>query len=196
MRISDWSSDVCSSDLLIGSITSLVSISKPQLPIAVVSPAFYLTTIQQCTCVAGPSSNDDRRVISAQIHSGKVGPHLIGTITSLVFISKSQLSIIISSPALHLTTIQEYTRMCSSSARTNAGDNGSCCRRCSGCSSWSCCRRCSGRSEEHTSELQSLMRISYAVFCLKKKKSTKHTSQLQSHMRITNDTLRMNNQLR
>src|SRR3546814_1742397 len=28
------------------------------------------------------------------------------------------------------------------------------------------------RSEEHTSELQSLMRISYAVFCLKKKKAT------------------------
>src|SRR3546814_5341494 len=33
------------------------------------------------------------------------------------------------------------------------------------------------RSEEHTSELQSLMRISYAVFCLKKKnKKTRHTS--------------------
>src|SRR3546814_3089389 len=31
------------------------------------------------------------------------------------------------------------------------------------------------RSEEHTSELQSLMRISYAVFCLKKKKNTKYT---------------------
>src|SRR3546814_3210331 len=30
----------------------------------------------------------------------------------------------------------------------------------------------SRRSEEHTSELQSLMRISYAVFCLKKKKKT------------------------
>src|SRR3546814_7199963 len=30
------------------------------------------------------------------------------------------------------------------------------------------------RSEEHTSELQSLMRISYAVFCLKKKRKTKH----------------------
>src|SRR3546814_9235892 len=30
-----------------------------------------------------------------------------------------------------------------------------------------------GRSEEHTSELQSLMRISYAVFCLKKKKKNK-----------------------
>src|SRR3546814_2245939 len=32
------------------------------------------------------------------------------------------------------------------------------------------------RSEEHTSELQSLMRISYAVFCLKKKNNTKHTT--------------------
>src|SRR3546814_5738106 len=32
------------------------------------------------------------------------------------------------------------------------------------------------RSEEHTSELQSLMRISYAVFCLKKKKTTTHTT--------------------
>src|SRR3546814_1994698 len=30
-----------------------------------------------------------------------------------------------------------------------------------------------GRSEEHTSELQSLMRISYAVFCLKKKNNTR-----------------------
>src|SRR3546814_3960954 len=38
------------------------------------------------------------------------------------------------------------------------------------------------RSEEHTSELQSLMRISYAVFCLKKKK-TQHTENI-----ITNQT--------
>src|SRR3546814_9793240 len=33
-------------------------------------------------------------------------------------------------------------------------------------------RICDERSEEHTSELQSLMRISYAVFCLKKKTTT------------------------
>src|SRR3546814_1817313 len=38
-----------------------------------------------------------------------------------------------------------------------------------------------GRSEEHTSELQSLMRISYAVFCLKKKKHLQHTH-TQSHL--------------
>src|SRR3546814_10246385 len=36
-----------------------------------------------------------------------------------------------------------------------------------------CSFKAPARSEEHTSELQSLMRISYAVFCLKKKK-TKH----------------------
>src|SRR3546814_7146937 len=35
------------------------------------------------------------------------------------------------------------------------------------------------RSEEHTSELQSLMRISYAVFCLKKKKKRKSTQSEQ-----------------
>src|SRR3546814_7905293 len=35
----------------------------------------------------------------------------------------------------------------------------------------------SDRSEEHTSELQSLMRTSYAVFCLKKKKKRKYTNQ-------------------
>src|SRR3546814_4736686 len=46
--------------------------------------------------------------------------------------------------------------------------------------------RAESRSEEHTSELQSLMRISYAVFCLKKKKKTetpKHTTQHQARFR-------------
>src|SRR3546814_10354414 len=38
------------------------------------------------------------------------------------------------------------------------------------------------RSEEHTSELQSLMRISYAVFCLKTKKKTKTASNHKSEV--------------
>src|SRR3546814_5184645 len=38
------------------------------------------------------------------------------------------------------------------------------------------------RSEEHTSELQSLMRISYAVFCLKKKKNKNHTNDSLDHI--------------
>src|SRR3546814_3569633 len=53
-----------------------------------------------------------------------------------------------------------------------------------GCAAVNNGRNTSGRSEEHTSELQSLMRISYAVFCLKKKKNIKHH----------NKTLRYNTQ--
>src|SRR3546814_1585866 len=46
------------------------------------------------------------------------------------------------------------------------------------------------RSEEHTSELQSLMRISYAVFCLKKKKTKNndiytHNRSLKQHIQIS-----------
>src|SRR3546814_2261738 len=42
-----------------------------------------------------------------------------------------------------------------------------------------------GRSEEHTSELQSLMRISYAVFCLKKKKPHNNNNPKIKHTTIT-----------
>src|SRR3546814_7957252 len=46
-----------------------------------------------------------------------------------------------------------------------------------------------GRSEEHTSELQSLMRISYAVFCLKKKTKTSQNKSKSQH----NHTLQKKN---
>src|SRR3546814_6550133 len=42
------------------------------------------------------------------------------------------------------------------------------------------------RSEEHTSELQSLMRISYAVFCLKKKKNNKENNLLHTNTHYHN----------
>src|SRR3546814_8588410 len=48
-------------------------------------------------------------------------------------------------------------------------------------------RRRSRRSEEHTSELQSLMRISYAVFCLKKKKHN-NSFYIQTYHMITHIT--------
>src|SRR3546814_3693815 len=57
------------------------------------------------------------------------------------------------------------------------------------------------RSEEHTSELQSLMRISYAVFCLKKKKYTsqeykKNLDNLnQNHKKAINDYITTSNTL-
>src|SRR3546814_2064731 len=74
--------------------------------------------------------------------------------------------------------------------------------RCFGClakNMFECCqvalslkasRRCATlpRSEEHTSELQSLMRISYAVFCLKKKKiHNLHTTTLTTNHHIQHE---------
>src|SRR3546814_7389453 len=43
------------------------------------------------------------------------------------------------------------------------------------------------RSEEHTSELQSLMRISYAVFCLKKKTTCKHKELKYQHTTLKHE---------
>src|SRR3546814_9916137 len=50
------------------------------------------------------------------------------------------------------------------------------------------------RSEEHTSELQSLMRISYAVFCLKKKKQNRLHSTNNHHNHLQNTTPNNNKQ--
>src|SRR3546814_7481307 len=50
--------------------------------------------------------------------------------------------------------------------------------------------RARGRSEEHTSELQSLMRKSYAVFCLKKKQNKHTDKQKLRHTRQTKSTQR------
>src|SRR3546814_2348894 len=48
---------------------------------------------------------------------------------------------------------------------------------------WCYAMRPCARSEEHTSELQSLMRISYAVFCLKKKKKSNKTPNKNNNKR-------------
>src|SRR3546814_6905870 len=101
MRISDWSSDVCSSDLY-------------------------------------PDRHIPGRVSHGHLRNGSPCPrHFLGRVDSIC------------------------------EARTAS-------RRGSGC-----------RSEEHTSELQSLMRISYAVFCLKKKKTNNRKYQLQYSETIT-----------
>src|SRR3546814_8691825 len=49
------------------------------------------------------------------------------------------------------------------------------------------------RSEEHTSELQSLMRISYAVFCLKKKKTKHHNLSISKLERRTLSRTKIHN---
>src|SRR3546814_16124704 len=69
-------------------------------------------------------------------------------------------------------TLFPYTTLfrSSSPASSRTAVASGCSRRASSVTAVSSCGWSSRRSEEHTSELQSLMRISYAVFCLKKNK--------------------------
>src|SRR3546814_13518793 len=69
-------------------------------------------------------------------------------------------------------TLFPYTTLFRSPARQRAPDAGGAARPAGDHDPRPVGRRRGSRSEEHTSELQSLMRISYAVFCLKKKKQT------------------------
>src|SRR3546814_4618804 len=109
MRISDWSSDVCSSDLgVVGLTMALAAEMAPTVRVNSVSP--------------GPI---DTPMLKAEIEwFGGTQEVLDGAINRVPL------------------------------------------------------KRFASRSEEHTSELQSLMRISYAVFCLKKKKKKQHTASI------------------
>src|SRR3546814_3540781 len=119
MRISDWSSDLCSSDLLVDEAASRLRMQVDSKPEEI--------------------DELDRRIIQLKIEREALKKE--------------------SDPASRdrLDTLEgELAELEQSSATLTA--------------------RWQSRSEEHTSELQSLMRISYAVFCLKKKKK-----QLQIH---------------
>src|SRR3546814_7912078 len=80
-------------------------------------------------------------------------------------------------------TLFPYTTLFRSTPSSSAKPIPSmCCSSCSIPTFWRRSRACCRRSEEHTSELQSLMRISYAVFCLKKKKiKIKHNTEACEH---------------
>src|SRR3546814_10570418 len=111
MRISDWSSDVCSSDLIVDD--RLLRIGSANL----CNRSFGLDT--ECDAVLVPEDAGGRAGI-ADLRNALLAEHCGATVAQVADL------------------LTEHD----------------------------------GRSEEHTSELQSLMRISYAVFCLKKKKNT------------------------
>src|SRR3546814_3742323 len=128
MRISDWSSDVCSSDLVGGTLPPLPLLAAAQSDIQR-DESIQLGATQLYQCLF----RDE------QIPFG----------------------------------IEHFKVICDALAVASAGKIGD----------RSLCRSGTNlrgdlfskpRSEEHTSELQSLMRISYAVFCLKKKKDNKY----------------------
>src|SRR3546814_4519371 len=119
MRISDWSSDVCSSDLMASSfVASLLALGPREALSSICSPARFRPADPRST-----RSGDGSIVAIGPAHVSHAPPR----------------------------------RAALRGDRDHGGR-----------------RRGNGRalrSEEHTSELQSLMRISYAVFCLKKKKT-------------------------
>src|SRR3546814_1814729 len=115
MRISDWSSDVCSSDLTQLLVTRLAHIARRPEITSVTRPA--AESASERPARYSPEYHRQRIYVDAATLAEMANDEVMlstGTATSLVVLN--------------------------------------------------------GRSEEHTSELQSLMRISYAVFCLKKKK--------------------------
>src|SRR3546814_8851257 len=112
MRISDWSSDVCSSDLLLNACLSL-------------DPAL-LDSEQGESAYNAYTSKEFPPVLLARLRSR------------------------IRTSYMNATSEPVYSRFDGGGLAIGTARG--------------------GRSEEHTSELQSLMRISYAVFCLKKKK--------------------------
>src|SRR3546814_4815516 len=125
MRISDWSSDVCSSDL--GLLEGLEA--EVDLAVDVLFPAERLARVLRAFANEYPTV------------SLRLNVEALGAVVAMVLDGKAVAGI--SGPLA--ADVEEIERMSAGSAR----------------------------SEEHTSELQSLMRISYAVFCLQKKNKHK-----------------------
>src|SRR3546814_2089575 len=128
MRISDWSSDVCSSDLLLIAGVERERIDNP-------IDATVLDDGLQISANVGPATVDTLHVdVTAPLDRMGLAGGLLTAIRSVA----------------HSRTTDPVTG-----------------------------QRRPVRSEEHTSELQSLMRISYAVFCLKKKKINRKSIEIE-----------------
>src|SRR3546814_9994350 len=126
MRISDCSSDVCSSDL-------------PDIAILIPQDGADLTAPEIDYCTRHGAS-------SPQLHSSPASPS------------------------------EDLRTLCRALPVSDRGSSGL-----SLASGMTSRRRSSIRSEERTSELQSLMRISYAVFCLKKKNNNNKQNNTRTH---------------
>src|SRR3546814_2979280 len=111
-----------------------------------------------------------------EFSSSAVGVRIVVFVTRLVLLTLDLVCVfflMIRRPprSTRTDTLFPYTTLFRSPAFCLSGmDSSTACGGCCLCVLCGCGDRI--RSEEHTSELQSLMRISYAVFCLKKKKKT------------------------
>src|SRR3546814_7429338 len=135
MRISDWSSDVCSSDLTAGPAGSHCQAEIARVRRQATASSHTLRTAHESSLLYRSA---DLCLGGRALHPARWRPHAKGSSDR---------------------TISHCGAPFTHHKRNLLG------RRC----------RHPGRSEEHTSELQSLMRISYAVFCLKKKITKQHS---------------------
>src|SRR3546814_3384697 len=124
MRISDWSSDVCSSDLIDAEIA---------------------TIIRRFNESVGGVNDDTQGYQDSITRAYVAGVRLFLSQTAEAGLAKRVNALLLSDIGRRDWPLRFYSRA-----------------------------RLFSRSEEHTSELQSLMRISYAVFCLKKKTNSLH----------------------
>src|SRR3546814_5497541 len=177
MRISDWSSDVCSSDLAFGDHADIAAgaeaatfgmIDQHRLDREIAAPPIErrghgkahigVERVQRLRPVEPDAANpavdcgdDILRHRPCSRESRSPGPHT----------PRSKLGV----PAFAGTRKSKPLIAASARGRRSCASPGWCLRGSNGRAD-----HARSRSEEHTSELQSLMRISYAVFCLKKKK--------------------------
>src|SRR3546814_5630017 len=127
MRISDWSSDVCSSDLHTFGKRLLLAAGLPEADAVIVADCLVRADLR-----------------GVDTHGLQLLPH---------YLKRVRLGLVNPRPEL---AVEQITPVAGALDGQNAFG-------------FLVATRAMARSEEHTSELQSLMRISYAVFCLKKK---------------------------
>src|SRR3546814_8636895 len=143
MRISDWSSDVCSSDLIAGAERAIEPVGVAKATGKVAQPdADAVLEGTQALLVPGLVALEDLDEVAVEdrrLHRVERGKHPCDRACPGIGIVRQQAGMTLGD--------MEHDR-----PRLEQGEI---------------------RSEEHTSELQSPMRISYAVFCLKKKKKAR-----------------------
>src|SRR3546814_8098894 len=152
MRISDWSSDVCSSDLNVNAAGGRTEIAGSEQAVRVLGNAGSAYELGQTRISIGNGRtirlSDVARVsdgFAEQRNLAKIGGRQVLSFS----IEKAKGA---SDVTVHDAAIKKLNEIQKNNPKVKFK-----------------------RSEEHTSELQSLMRISYAVFCLKKKKKKKKT---------------------
>src|SRR3546814_5460277 len=147
MRISDWSSDVCSSDL---------AAQKAEI-------SFFMlggSEEENAAACAAVRHLYPRLKIAGRHHGYFAETASAGVCRSIIASGAEVLWVALGKPRQEFWSIDNRERLRGVS--------------------W--IKTCGGRSEEHTSELQSLMRISYAVFCLKKKTEPKQLIRIYNYV--------------